>query len=80
MIIIIIIISQAEGEAPQISTTYQVYEGEELPAASVCLVRGHVYCFVVADDGEVGQEDRDSQDLGRDERHLPHRCLSVLLQ
>lgn len=50
--------------------TYQVYERQKLPATSVCLMRGHVYGFVIADDGEIGQENSYSEDLGWDERHV----------
>lgn len=49
--------------------TYQVDEGEELPAAAVGLVRRHVQGAVVAQDGEVGEQDGDPQNLRRDQRH-----------
>lgn len=48
---------------------HQVDEGEELPAASVGLVRRHVQGSVVAEDGEVGQQDGDPEDLTGDQRH-----------
>lgn len=49
--------------------TYQVDEGQEFPAASVGLVRRHVQGFVVTQDGEVGQQDGDPENLRGDERH-----------
>lgn len=33
-------------------------------------MRGHVYGFVIADDGEIRQEDSYSEDLGRNESHV----------
>lgn len=50
-------------------TCHQVDEGEELPAASVGLVSRHVQGSVVAEDGEVRQQDGDPEDLRRDQRH-----------
>lgn len=49
--------------------SHQVDEGEELPAAAVGLVRRHVQGFVVAEDGEVREQDGDPEDLRGDQRH-----------
>ncbi|KAF3850287.1 hypothetical protein F7725_020006, partial [Dissostichus mawsoni] len=59
-----------------------VDEGEELPAASIGLVRRHVQRFVVAEDGEVGEEDGDPEHLRGDQRHdeggpSVHLCTPV---
>lgn len=56
---------------------HQVDEGEELPAASVGLVRRHVQRLVVAEDGEVGEEDGDPEHLRGDQRHDGGVCGGV---
>lgn len=56
--------------------SYQVDEGQELPAAPVGLVCRHVQSFVVAEDGEVRQQDGDPENLRGDQRH-DARSLSL---
>lgn len=58
--------------------SHQVDEGEKLPAASVGLVCRHVQSFVVAEDGEVRQQDGDPENLRGDQRH-DARCVCVHL-
>lgn len=50
--------------------TYQVYEGQKFPAASIGLMRGHVYGLVIAQDGAIGQEDGGVQHLAGHQRHV----------
>ncbi len=62
----------ASGNAWERCTcTYQIYERKKLPATAVCLMRGHVYGFVIAEDGKIREEYRYSEDLWWDERHFP---------
>lgn len=53
-----------------LAPTYQVNECQKFPAASVGLVRGHVDGLVIAQDGEVREEDGDAQHLAGHERHV----------
>lgn len=57
--------------------SYQVDEGQELPAAPVGLVCRHVQSFVVAEDGEVRQQDGDPENLRGDQRHDARSLVSV---
>lgn len=50
--------------------TYQVYEGQKFPAASIGLMRGHVNGLVIAQDGAIGQEDGGAQHLAGHQRHV----------
>lgn len=57
--------------------TYQVYEGQKFPAASIGLMRGHVNGLVIAQDGAIGQEDGGAQHLAGHQRHVA-RCRGGL--
>lgn len=56
--------------------TYQVYEGQKFPAASIGLMRGHVNGLVIAQDGAIGQEDGGAQHLAGHQRHVA-RCAGA---
>lgn len=49
--------------------THQVNEGEKFPAAPIGLVCRHLYGLVVAQHGQVGEEDGSPQHLAGDKRH-----------
>lgn len=65
------------GRATGCGATYQVYEGQKFPAASIGLMRGHVNGLVIAQDGAVGQEDGGAQHLAGHQRHVA-RCRGGL--